>query len=437
MTKYYFIRTYGCQMNVHESEKLAGMAKECGYLPCENTEQADLIIFNTCCIRETAETKILGHIGQVKRLKKKKPSLIVAVCGCMTQQPKAAEVLSARFPFLDIILGTHNLARFGEILKTYEQKNKVREITENDELTEGLPVYRTSGVNAWVNIIYGCNNFCTYCIVPYVRGREHSRQKAEILAETQSLIQKGYREITLLGQNVNSYGKDLQDGSNFADLLQSLANLDGKFRLRFMTSHPKDLSDDVIDVIANNEKICNSIHLPVQSGSNRILEKMNRRYTREKYLELTKKIRSKVPNVGFSSDIMIGFPGETEEDFCETLNLVREAQFYTTFDFVYSPRKGTPAAEMADQIPPEIKKDRIERLISVQNEVTKDIGKAMIGKTEEILVEGTQPKYPDVYCGRTDSGKLVNFASEKNLIGQFVNVEIDRCRSTTLWGKLK
>ena len=434
MKKSYYIQTYGCQMNVHESEKIAGMARRQGFEPTEDLVSADLIVFNTCCIRETAEAKILGHIGQVKHLKEQNPQLIVAVCGCMTQQEGTAEKLKKRFPFIDIIIGTHNLASFEEKLCDLQQAHSVVEITSDDSIKENVPVYRTSGTNAWVNIIYGCNNFCTYCIVPYVRGREHSRKKEEIVKEVQELLRHGYREITLLGQNVNSYGKDLQDGSNFADLLNTLAQLPGKFRIRFMTSHPKDLTDDVIDVIAKNEKICNYIHLPVQAGSTKILEAMNRKYSKEQYLALVQKIRNRIPDVGISSDVMVGFPGETEEDFLETLDLIRQAGFSATFSFVFSRRKGTVAYSMPNQIDAATKKSRITRLIAAQNVITKEISKRYIGNVYEILVEDKQPKYQNVYCGRTDSGRLVNFRSDRDCIGEFVRICITECRSATLWG---
>lgn len=432
----YFIHTYGCQMNVHDSEKIAGILSSLGYDAAEAVEDADVVVFNTCCIRETAEKKIYGHLGQLKKLKKKNPSLIVAVCGCMSQQENVAESIRQSYPFVDIVLGTGNLQMLGEAVETVKKQRKGFVNTElcayNEEDFRQL---RTSYPNAWVNINYGCNNFCTYCIVPYVRGRERSRQLGDVMNEVKALLAEGYKEITLLGQNVNSYGKDLEGNVSFATLLDEIGKLDGKFRLRFMTSHPKDLSDEVIDAVARHKNICDNIHLPVQSGSTEILRKMNRRYTREQYLSLVEKIREKIPDVGITTDIMVGFPGETEEDFCDTLDLVRRAKFSSAFCFVYSRRKGTPAYDM-EQIPYAVKQDRITRLLACQNEVTKEISKTMVGNTYEVLVEGENFRYRDTFCGRTESGRLVNFKSDKQAIGKFVNVKIERASSATLWGRI-
>lgn len=433
--KKYYIKTYGCQMNVHESEKIAAILREAGYTESDEQKNSDIIIFNTCCIRETAEAKIAGHIGEVSRLKQSNPELITVVCGCMTQQEGTAKSLKKRFPFIDIILGTSNLHLLSEKIAAVGQKRGLVDVAEYGGIAE-LSSYRTSGANAWVNIIYGCNNFCTYCIVPYVRGRERSRKESDIIAEVEKLLSQGYKEITLLGQNVNSYGKDLSDGGSFAILLQKLANLPYKYRLRFLTSHPKDLSDDVIDAVAQNVNICKSIHLPVQSGSTEILRRMNRRYTRDDYLSLVGRIREKIPGVGLSSDIMVGFPGETEEDFQDTLDVVRKARFASCYCFVYSRRKGTPGYSMENQIPREIKTDRIKRLIAEQNKITREISKTFEGKTVEILVDGLNDKYVGVYCGRTDCGKLVNFKSERDLTGGFATVKINRSQSATLFGEI-
>ena len=427
----YYIHTYGCQMNIHDSEKIAGILRDMGYDECNSPEEADVVVFNTCCIRETAEKKIYGHIGQMKKLKRKKPNLIVAVCGCMSQQEGASEHIRQSYPFVDVVLGTGNLNMLRQGIE-----NAGRQRFFNTDFCcvreEDFPQYRTSYPNAWVNINYGCNNFCTYCIVPYVRGRERSRRPEDILAEVKGLLSDGYKEITLLGQNVNSYGKDIE-GASFASLLREIGKLPGKFRLRFMTSHPKDLTQDIIDAVAEHKNICNNVHLPVQSGSSRILKAMNRRYDRESYLALVERIKECIPDVGITTDIMVGFPGETEEDFCDTLDLVRKAQFSSAFCFVYSPRKGTPASLMP-QIDDAVKKDRITRLLACQNEVTKCISKTMVGKRYEVLVEGNNFRYKDTMCGRTESGRLVNFKCDSRLVGKFVTVKIERASSATLWG---
>ena len=427
----YYIHTYGCQMNIHDSEKIAGILRDMGYDECNSPEEADVVVFNTCCIRETAEKKIYGHIGQMKKLKRKKPNLIVAVCGCMSQQEGASEHIRQSYPFVDVVLGTGNLNMLRQGIE-----NAGRQRLFNTDFCcvreEDFPQYRSSYPNAWVNINYGCNNFCTYCIVRYVRGRERSRRPEDILAEVKGLLSDGYKEITLLGQNVNSYGKDIE-GASFASLLREIGKLPGKFRLRFMTSHPKDLTQDIIDAVAEHKNICNNVHLPVQSGSSRILKAMNRRYDRESYLALVERIKECIPDVGITTDIMVGFPGETEEDFCDTLDLVRKAQFSSAFCFVYSPRKGTPASLMP-QIDDAVKKDRITRLLACQNEVTKRISKTMVGKRYEVLVEGNNFRYKDTMCGRTESGRLVNFKCDSSLVGKFVTVKIERASSATLWG---
>ncbi len=431
----YFIHTYGCQMNVHDSEKIAGILEEMGYSLCDRVEDADIVVFNTCCIRETAEQKIYGHIGAIKKLKRINPHLIAVVCGCMSQQEGAAQRIRESYPFVDIVLGTSNLSLLKEAVEAAQRKNKFYNVDFVPYKEEDFAQARSSYPNGWVNINYGCNNFCTYCIVPYVRGREHSRPLDDVMAEVHRLLDEGYKEITLLGQNVNSYGHDLPDGVNFARLLREIGQLPGKFRLRFMTSHPKDLSDEVIDVIAQYPNICNNIHLPVQSGSTEILRRMNRRYTREDYLSLTEKIKAKLPDVGITTDIMVGFPGETDADFEDTLDLVRKVGFSSAFCFVYSRRKGTPAYNM-EQLPYAVKKERITKLIATQNEVTKAISATMVGNRFEVLVEGENSRYKDTMCGRTESNRLVNFKCDKSLVGRFVWVEIERAGSATLWGKV-
>ena len=436
---HYLIKTYGCQMNIHESEKIAGILEKLGYSETQEEKQADVIVFNTCCIMEIAEAKINGHIGEIKKYKEINPDFIVAVCGCMSQQKGVAENLKKRFPFIDIILGTANLNLLEEqILKVRNSRRHQTLIDVNEfGIDENIPVYRTSGTNAWVNIIYGCNNFCTYCIVPYVRGRERSRQAETIVNEVKQLVAEGYKEITLLGQNVNSYGKDLKDGSSFAKLLDELGKIEGNYKLRFMTSHPRDFTDDVIDAIARNPKVCHTIHLPIQSGSDHMLKVMNRHYDKAHYLNLVKKIREKIPDVGLTTDIMVGFAGETEEDFLETLELVKQVRFSGIFTFIYSRRKGTPGYDMPNQVPQTVKKDRIKRLIATQNVIVKEISKEHEGKVFEIIVEGKNSKYADgTYCGRTDDGRLVNFKSDVDLTGEIVKVKIKTSKSATLWGDI-
>lgn len=423
-------------MNVHESEKLAGLMCRIGYSECKQVEDADLIVFNTCCIRDTAEKKILGNIGDIKKLKKAKPNLIVAVVGCMTQQEGMGESLKAKFPFINIVLGTSNISELDKAIIEIENRRKksYNSIVADAKpaIEEDVPVYRTSGTNAWVNIMYGCNNFCTYCIVPYVRGRERSRRPDLILDEIKGLLDEGYKEITLLGQNVDSYD---YEGVRFKDILSEVAKIDGKFRIRFMTSHPKDFDSEVIDIIRSCENICNNVHLPVQSGSNRILGLMNRKYTREKYFDIISEIREKLPDCGITTDIMVGFPTETEADFLDTLELVKRVRFSNAFTFVYSPRKGTVAAGM-EQLPASVKKGRITELVALQNAITKEISETYVGKTEEILVEDINIKKQGYVMGRTESGRLVNFAGDESLVGQFVNVVVKSSKSAALWGEI-
>lgn len=438
--KYYYIETFGCQMNVHESEKIAGILVKMGYTETKERAQAHVIVFNTCCIRDTAEKKIFGNIGELKILKRQDKSRIIVIVGCMTQQEGMAEVIATKFPFVDIILGTSNIHLLEQKIVELEERRlrkrgKIIDIDTNEKpaVNEDTIPYRTSYPNAWVNIMYGCNNFCSYCIVPFVRGRERSRDPEVILEEVQSLVNAGYKEITLLGQNVDSYGSDRNDGVNFYTLLQKIAKIEGKFRLRFMTSHPKDLSEEVIKLIAETPNFCNNIHLPVQAGSDAILKAMNRHYDRERYFYLIDLIKKYMPNCGITSDIMVGFPGETEEDFLDTLDLVEKVRYHNAFTFIYSPRKGTVAAKM-EQIPYAIKSERIGRLIALQNKITLEISQEYVGKVMEVLVEDA-PK-PNMLCGRTDCGRLVNFAGNKELVGQFVNVRIDKNKASALIGEI-
>ena len=437
--KKYCVVTYGCQMNLHESEKISGILSGMGMSAVNEPENADVVVFNTCCIRDTAERRALGNIGKMKELKKKNKNLLIVVTGCMTQQNGFAENMKERYQYVDVILGTHNISDLeNQIRIRLEKKKRVAAVLDTDGYIddETTPVTRTSFPNAWVNINYGCNNFCTYCIVPYVRGRERSRDMKSIISECEKLINDGYKEITLLGQNVNSYGNDVPDENvNFANLLREVAKIDGKFRIRFMTSHPKDLTEDVVKAIRDNDKICNNIHLPIQAGSNSVLKNMNRRYTREHYLGLIDMIRRYLPNCGITTDIMVGFPYETEEDFLDTMDIVEKVRFSTAFTFIYSVRKGTKAAEMP-QIPYEIKQNRIKRLIARQNEITEEISKDYVGNVYEILVEGMQEKKNGYVVGRTESGRLVSAKGDESTIGEFKNVKITAVKNAQLLGEI-
>lgn len=437
--KKYCVVTYGCQMNLHESEKISGILSGMGMNAVNEPENADVVVFNTCCIRDTAERRALGNIGKMKELKKKNKNLLIVVTGCMTQQNGFAENMKERYQYVDVILGTHNISDLeNQIRIRLEKKKRVAAVLDTDGYIddETTPVTRTSFPNAWVNINYGCNNFCTYCIVPYVRGRERSRDMKSIISECEKLINDGYKEITLLGQNVNSYGNDVPDENvNFANLLREVAKIDRKFRIRFMTSHPKDLTEDVVKAIRDNDKICNNIHLPIQAGSNSVLKNMNRRYTREHYLGLIDMIRRYLPDCGITTDIMVGFPYETEEDFLDTMDIVEKVRFSTAFTFIYSVRKGTKAAEMP-QIPYEIKQNRIKRLIARQNEITEEISKDYVGNVYEILVEGMQEKKNGYVVGRTESGRLVSTKGDESMIGEFKNVKITAVKNAQLLGEI-
>lgn len=436
MEKHYYIVTYGCQMNVHESEKIAGILRAKGYTECGEQEQADIIVFNTCCIRENAENHAYGNIGALKKMKRARPDLLIAVGGCMTQQKGAAEKLKKKFPFVDIVFGTHNLEQLGELIeKRAGRRKSVVEIVEGGtEIGEDEDIsYRTSYPNAWVNIMYGCNNFCSYCIVPYVRGRERSRRPEKIIAEVNGLLDRGYKEITLLGQNVNSYGNDVGGAFTFPSLLRDICEREEKFRLRFMTSNPKDFGEELVHAIAENKQICHLVHLPVQAGSDRILRLMNRKYTAAEYLKKVELLRKYVPDCQLTSDIMVGFPTETEEDFQATLQLVKEAGFSTAFTFVYSPRSGTKAAEMEGQISEEVKKERIMRLVEAVNAQTRELSAQYLGKTVEILCEDYEPK-KGLYLGRDEYGRMGYFASERDRIGQFVRLHIKETSGVSLYG---
>ena len=435
MQKNFHIITYGCQMNVHESEKIAGMLTELGYSQCENIAAADVVVFNTCCIRENAENHAFGNIGMLKKLKSSKRDMIIAVGGCLPQQMGKADNLHEKFPYVDIIFGTHNLHKFKEylLLKQTRRKSVIKIEDDDGIISEDDKPFRTSYPNAWVNITYGCNNFCSYCIVPYVRGRERSRKSENILAEIRNLIKDGYKEITLLGQNVNSYGNGTNDLS-FPELLEKIAAMDGKFRLRFMTSHPKDFSEELAKVIAANPKICRQVHLPVQSGSDAILKAMNRKYTSADYLKKIEILRKYVPDCAVTTDLIVGFPGETEEDFKATLELVNRVDYSSAFTFVYSRRNGTVAASMPDQIPEEVSKDRIIRLVELVNTLTREHSKKYVGKTVEVLCEGYDDK-KKMYLGRDEYGRMGYFENDKDVIGEFVDIKITNANGVSLIGE--
>ena len=439
--KKYFIYTYGCQMNVHETEKLAGILQDRGLQLASQVEDADVVIFNTCCIRESAEQKILGNIGAIKPIKKKKKDLIVAVCGCMAQQKDMAGNLRKKFPFIDIVFGANNIEFFGDYLDTYlNQKKFLNKVIEDEQYIEneqGISMVRDNPFYAYVNIMYGCNNFCTYCIVPYVRGREKSRNPEEIYKEVKTLLEMGYKVITLLGQNVNSYGLDGNtNGVNFAKLLDTIANFDGDFELRFMTSHPKDISDEVIEVMAKNEKISKTLHLPVQSGSNRVLKAMNRNYTREHYLNTIEKIRKAMPNITLSTDIIVGFPGETDEEYQETVDLIKTVRYHNAFIFMYSKRKGTIAEKMDNQIPINIKRERIHNLLKIQHEISEELFHEMIGTTQRALIDFGNEN--EGYIAKAQCGKVIKLQTDKQIkLGSFVNVEIIDYKKGNLIGRIK
>ncbi|SHJ78747.1 tRNA (N6-isopentenyl adenosine(37)-C2)-methylthiotransferase MiaB [Tepidibacter formicigenes] len=428
--------TYGCQMNEHDSEKLDAMLSKMGYEKAKDAEEADLIIYNTCAVRENAELKVYGNLGHLKTIKQKNPNLIIAVCGCMMQQPHVVEEIKKKYNHVNLVFGTHNLYKFGELLYESLQSGEILiDVWDVDgEVVEGLESNRKYELKAFVNVAYGCNNFCTYCIVPYTRGRERSRKPEDIINEVKDLAKNGTKEITLLGQNVNSYGNTFDTDYSFSDLLRDLDKIEGIERIRFMTSHPKDLSDDLIYAMRDCKKVCEFLHLPVQAGSTKVLKKMNRKYTKESYLDLVEKIKKEIPDIALSTDIMIGFPGETEEDFLDTLDVVQKVRYDSAFTFIYSIRKGTPAAKMENQIPDDIKHDRFNRLLEVVNTISKEKNMRYKDKVVEVLVEGESKTDSTKLTGRTRQNKLVNFEGSKDLIGKLVDVKITEVKTFSLNG---
>ena len=436
----YNIITFGCQMNEHDSETISGMLRDMGCREVATPQESDITIINTCSIRENADKRFFGTLGQLKKIKEKDPGYVACVCGCMMQQQRIVDQVKGKYPWVDVIFGTHNIHRLPRLLeKVYGEKQKVAEILpDSDVIVEGLPAKRLYRHKSFVNIMYGCNNFCTYCIVPYTRGREKSRRPSDILDEIDRLAADGVKEVTLLGQNVNSYSgaDDGGDKWDFADLIYAINDVDGIERIRFMTSHPKDLSDKLIRAYVECEKLCRHIHLPVQSGSNDVLRRMNRKYTREGYMDLVARLREAVPDITISTDIITGFPGETEEDFADTLDLAERVRYDSAFTFLYSVRPGTPAAEFEDQIPEEVKHERFERLVDLINYVSAEKNAACEGRVEKVLVDGISKKDEGVLTGRTEGFKLVDFAGSRELIGKTVEVRITRGRTFSLTGEL-
>jgi len=446
MTKFYHPQTYqiitfGCQMNEHDSEVLAGLLENMGFNEANEIKDADIVLLNTCCVRETAENKVFSLLGRLRRLKKEKPGMIIGVGGCMSQQEGMAARIRQGFPHVDLIFGTGDAHQLPDLIgKVIDRRSLVLAAQPGlSGIAENLPMKRKEGIRAWVAIMYGCNNFCTYCIVPYVRGRERSRRPDDILDEVAGLGREGYKEVVLLGQNVNSYGKDLDDSIDFAGLLERLDKLEGNrgvVRIRYMTSHPRDFTDGLIETIAASDKVCEHFHLPVQAGSNRILKKMNRGYTRENYLELVGKIKERIPRATITTDIMVGFPGEDEEDFNDTLDIVRQARFDSSYTFIYNTRPGTPAATLEGQVPEEVKKARIQELIKLQNKISLERNREEEGQVQEVLVEGESKTGPGMLAGKNRGNKMVIFPGGKELIGHTVRVRITEAHLAHLAGRL-
>lgn len=422
------VHTFGCQMNARDSEKLLGILTDIGYVETED-EHADFVIYNTCTVRENANNKVYGRLGYLSNFKKKNPHMMIALCGCMMQEPTVVEKIRKSYRFVDLVFGTHNIYKFAELLcNRMESDSMIIDIwKDTDKIVEDLPIRRKFSFKSGVNIMFGCNNFCSYCIVPYVRGRERSREPKDIIREIEGLVADGVCEVMLLGQNVNSYGKNLEQPVTFAELLREVNKIEGLKRIRFMTSHPKDLSDELIEYMSKSRKVCHHLHLPMQSGSSRILKIMNRHYDKEKYLGLVEKIRTAVPDISLTTDIIVGFPGETEENFQETLDVVEKSDFDTAFTFIYSKRSGTPAAKMEDQVPEDVVKDRFDRLLKLVQEKGREVSSRFQGEVQEVLVE-TESKEKGIFTGRTQYNLLVHFPGTPDLLGKYVKVRLDTCK---------
>ena len=432
------VTTFGCQMNARDSEKLLGVLKEIGYVETTN-ENADFVIYNTCTVRENANNKVYGHLGILHGYKKKNKDMMIGLCGCMMQEPSVIEHLQSNYKFVDLIFGTHNLYKFAELFTTalLNKKGMIIDIwKDTDKIVENLPISRKYPFKSGVNISFGCNNFCTYCIVPYVRGRERSRKPEDIVNEIKDLVADGVVEIMLLGQNVNSYGVGLDEKVTFADLLRMVNDIEGLKRIRFMTPHPKDLSDDLIEAMATLPKVCHHMHLPLQSGSSEILKKMNRRYTKEHYLELVEKLRARIPDVAITTDIIVGFPGETEEDFLETMDVVDKVHYDSAFTFIYSKRTGTPAASMDNQVPEDVVKDRFDRLLALVQKHGHDKVKALEGTTQDVLVEEVNEQDSSLVSGKLANNVTVHFPGDESMIGKIVKVKLNCCKGFYFIGEL-
>lgn len=438
-----FVETYGCQQNESDSERIKGMLCDMGYIMCDDSSVADVVIYNTCAVRENAELRVFGNLGALKHTKRKNPSMIIGVCGCMIQQEHIASTIKSKYKHVDMIFGTHALYRFPEILSGAMDENRVMDIADEEgSIFENIPLHREKPPLAKVPIMYGCNNFCTYCIVPYVRGRERSRAAEDILKECERVASDGYSEIMLLGQNVNSYGNDLDDGLKFHELLSEVCKIEGIERVRFMTSHPKDISDELICTMAKEEKICNQLHLPLQSGSDKVLKEMNRKYTRSQYMERLNKVRAAIPDIVVTTDIIVGFPTETQQDFEETMIALKEAEYDMIFSFIYSKRKGTPAAKMPDCLTDEEKHKNFDRMLKLQNEISKRKNDAYLGTVQKVLVEGMSKTNDKTLTGRTEGGKVVNFtlggieSAGEELVGTVQNVKITKTQTWSLFGEI-
>ncbi|QOR68636.1 tRNA (N6-isopentenyl adenosine(37)-C2)-methylthiotransferase MiaB [Cytobacillus suaedae] len=434
----FYIRTYGCQMNEHDTEVMAGILTEMGYEPTDSVETADIVLLNTCAIRENAENKVFGEIGHLKTYKKRNPNLLIGICGCMSQEESVVNRILQKHQFVDMVFGTHNIHRLPQIVKEamFSKEMVVEVWSKEGDVIENLPRVRKGEIKAWVNIMYGCDKFCTYCIVPYTRGKERSRLPQDIIEEVRHLARNGYQEVTLLGQNVNAYGKDFADMTyGLGELMDELRKIDIP-RIRFTTSHPRDFDDRLINVLAKGGNLMEHIHLPVQSGSSEVLKLMARKYDRETYLDLVRKMKERIPNASFTTDIIVGFPNETDEQFEETMSLYREVEFDTAYTFIYSPREGTPAAKMEDNIPMEVKKERLQRLNALVNELAVQKNLALQDQIVEVLVEGESKKNPDILAGYTSKNKIVNFKGPKSTIGKIVKVKITQAKTWSLDGEM-
>lgn len=432
------VRSYGCQQNVNDGEKIMGMLSEMGFGFTDDVNVADVIIYNTCAVRENAEKKVFGFVGELSHCKARREEILVGLCGCMTQQEHISEKIKKSYPQVDFVFGTHALHRFPEIFYDALSRDKrVFDIENSDGvIVEGLPVRRINGIQASLPIMYGCNNFCTYCVVPLVRGRERSRKSSDVLKEAREIVSQGYKEIMLLGQNVNSYGKDLEDDLSFPELLRAVNEIEGDFRIRFMTSHPRDCTKELIDTVAECEKVCNHIHLPVQSGSDRILKLMNRHYCRDEYLKLIDYAKEKIPGVMFTSDIIVGFPGETYEDFKETLSLIKEVKYASLFTFIYSKRVGTKAAEMEDNVSANEKSKWFNELLLAQRSITDELYKNEVGKIYRVLIERTADDDEYLLAGRTENNIIIDFKGDKSLVGKYADVKIVSANNRSVLGEM-